>query len=188
MGVKVEHEHQKCLEDLGEPKVEPQVWSTTDASTYWHKGRLRNVGNVSGNGELRRENAAQNTTKPKTRVWRDLLCLSPNRFPKISEFKYFNTCLSFAMCSSEVMINIKSSTHTVIISISSLLPWMYTHALLHNDWNPLVFNLLSSSQFHSQPDCFRPYIVLINQQTLLVPSPKPSGWCIKTCSFNISLR
>ena len=34
MGVKVEHEHQKCLEDLGEPKVKPQVWSMTNAGTY----------------------------------------------------------------------------------------------------------------------------------------------------------
>ena len=33
---------------------------------------------MSGNGELHRENAAQNTTKPKTRVGQDLLCLSPN--------------------------------------------------------------------------------------------------------------
>ena len=32
-----------------------------------------NVGNVGGNGELRREGAAHNTTKPKTRVGRDLL-------------------------------------------------------------------------------------------------------------------
>ena len=32
-----------------------------------------NVGNVGGNAELRREGAAHNTTKPKTRVGRDLL-------------------------------------------------------------------------------------------------------------------
>ena len=32
-----------------------------------------NVGNVGGNAKLRREGAAHNTTKPKTRVGRDLL-------------------------------------------------------------------------------------------------------------------
>ena len=32
-----------------------------------------NVGNVGGNAELCREGAAHNTTKPKTRVGRDLL-------------------------------------------------------------------------------------------------------------------
>ena len=32
-----------------------------------------NVGNVGGNAELRREGAAYNTTKPKTRVGQDLL-------------------------------------------------------------------------------------------------------------------
>ena len=31
------------------------------------------VGNVGGNAELRREGAAHNTTKPKTRVGQDLL-------------------------------------------------------------------------------------------------------------------
>ena len=34
---------------------------------------MRIVGNVSGNAELRREGAAHTTTKPKTRVGRDLL-------------------------------------------------------------------------------------------------------------------
>ena len=33
---------------------------------------------MSGNGELRREGAVQNTTKLNTRVGRDLLCSSPN--------------------------------------------------------------------------------------------------------------
>ena len=72
-GVKVERENQKCLEDLGKPKVEPQVWSMMDASAYLHKGGLGIVGNISGNAELRREGAAHNTTKPKTRVGQDLL-------------------------------------------------------------------------------------------------------------------
>ena len=72
-GVKVEWEYQKYLEDLGEPKVEPQVWSMMDASTYWHKGELINVGNVGSNAELCRGNAAHSTTKPETRVGWDLL-------------------------------------------------------------------------------------------------------------------
>ena len=51
--------NQKLLEDLGKPKVKPQVWSVTVVGSYLNGGRMRSIGNVSGNGELCREGAAQ---------------------------------------------------------------------------------------------------------------------------------
>ena len=51
------------------------------------------MGNVGGNAELRREGAAHNTTKPKTRVGRDLLARPLTVYTRLQQL--INDLLTF---------------------------------------------------------------------------------------------
>src|SRR6202040_25133 len=71
--------------------------------------------------------------------------------------------------------SIKSSTHMFIIATLSPSHRTYAHGSDMSCLYPWLLNFSSSCLFHSRPDCLSPYRVFINLQTLLVPSPNPSG-------------
>src|ERR1700761_9150355 len=71
--------------------------------------------------------------------------------------------------SLDVAKSIKSLTQTVIISRSASSLREYTQGSEVSLIKPCFFSLLSSSRFHSRPDCFRLYSVLTSKHDFCVP-------------------
>src|SRR5277367_1754138 len=84
--------------------------------------------------------------------------------------------------------SIKSSTQMVIIATSFLSHLTYSHGSEIKRLYPWVLIFMSNSQFHSRPDCFKLYNVLINRHTRSVPSSHPSGCFMYTVSFRMLFR
>lgn len=82
------------------------------------------------------------------------------------------------IASSPFANSIRSSTHTVTNSISPFISCLYTQGSDTRRLKPFSVSFLFNCLFHSCPDCFNPYRVLISQHTQLIPLSKPLGCAI----------
>src|SRR6267154_6502740 len=76
----------------------------------------------------------------------------------------------------------------VMISVPFCDRLIYMHGSNVVRLNPMLLRRLSSSMFHSLPDCFSPYRVFFSQQTQPVPLLYPSSCSMYTSSFTIPFK